>query len=68
MNNRDMTCKIKRQFIFCPTCNKLQLGEVIYGEPFNIKLHTCNHCGYSIREREWTTIWSRLLNWLKGGK
>ena len=42
--------------ITCPECGQEQNAEVLETSLWNIYVHTCEHCGYTIMESEWETV------------
>jgi NMD protein affecting ribosome stability and mRNA decay len=43
--------------IICPMCDREQRAEVLHAFPFDVRVHTCNQCGYVIMESEWERVW-----------
>lgn len=48
--------KIIKQTIECPECGCVQDAEVKLAIPFDIYIHDCEKCGYTIMESEWEII------------
>ena len=44
------------EVIKCPVCGTIQLAEIIRNLPFDIYIHDCSFCGYTIMESEWEVV------------
>ncbi len=42
--------------IRCPECDREQNAEVLETSLWNIYVHTCERCGYTITESEWDVV------------
>ena len=43
----------KYEYIACPNCGKRQRAKVTVDVPFEVKIHDCISCDYTIMESEW---------------
>jgi ribosomal protein S27AE len=48
--------KTHPEIIKCPECGAVQMAEVVESMPWNIYVHDCIKCGYTIMESDWEEV------------
>ena len=42
-----------KEYIICPECGSIELAEIKETPLWNVYIHDCKKCGYTIMESEW---------------